>query len=71
VGRCFHFRHSFLSGTSWSNLTETINVAQHADLIIGVVPVINLEWIQKLHRDKMERGYGQDAVVDAILRRMS
>ena len=41
-----------------------------ADLIIGVVPIINLEWIQKLHRDKNLRGYSQDAVVDTILRRM-
>ena len=29
----------------------------HADLKIGVVPVINLEWIQKLIRDKSARGY--------------
>ncbi len=33
-------------------------------------PVINLEWMQKLHRDKKMRGYSQDAVVDTILRRM-
>ena len=36
----------------------------------GVVPIINLEWIQKLHRDRTHRGYSQDAVVDTILRRM-
>lgn len=47
-----------------------INVAQHVDLLVGVVPIINLEWIQKLHRDKNMRGYSQDAVVDTILRRM-
>ncbi len=45
-------------------------MAQHADLTIGVVPIINLEWIQKLHRDKDTRGYSTEAVVDTILRRM-
>jgi len=47
-----------------------VNVARHADLLIGVVPILNLEWIQKLHRDKSARGYSQEAVVDTILRRM-
>lgn len=47
-----------------------INIAQHADLKIGVVPVINLEWIQKIHRDKAARGYTTEAVTDTILRRM-
>jgi phosphoribulokinase len=46
------------------------DVAKHVDLLVGVVPIINLEWIQKLHRDKTQRGYSQDAVVDTILRRM-
>lgn len=46
------------------------DVAQHVDLLVGVVPIINLEWIQKLHRDQHMRGYSQDAVVDTILRRM-
>ena len=50
--------------------TDTVDVARHVDLRIGVVPIINLEWIQKLHRDKNLRGYSQDAVVDTILRRM-
>lgn len=51
-------------------VTETEDVAHHADLLIGVVPTINLEWIQKLHRDKATRGYSTEAVVDTILRRM-
>jgi phosphoribulokinase len=51
-------------------VTETVNVAQHADLKIGVVPVINLEWIQKIHRDKGARGYSTEAVMDTMLRRM-
>ncbi len=43
---------------------------RHADLKIGVVPVINLEWVQKIHRDKSARGYSKEAVTDTILRRM-
>ena len=46
------------------------DVARHVDLLVGVVPIINLEWIQKLHRDQHIRGYSQDAVVETILRRM-
>jgi phosphoribulokinase len=46
------------------------DVARHVDLLVGVVPIVNLEWIQKLHRDQHVRGYSQDAVVDTILRRM-
>ncbi|NBT93351.1 MAG: phosphoribulokinase, partial [Betaproteobacteria bacterium] len=46
------------------------NIAKHPDLLIGVVPVINLEWIQKLWRDKSKRGYSTEAVTDTILRRM-
>jgi phosphoribulokinase len=47
-----------------------INIACHPDLLIGVVPIINLEWIQKLHRDQNMRGYSHEAVVETILRRM-
>lgn len=46
------------------------NVAQYVDLGIGVVPSVNLEWIQKIHRDHAERGYTAEATVDTILRRM-
>ena len=46
------------------------NVARHVDLGVGVVPSVNLEWIQKIHRDNAERGYGADVIVDTILRRM-
>lgn len=51
-------------------VTGNVNVAQYADLRIGVVPVVNLEWIQKIHRDMNARGYSTEAVVDTILRRM-
>lgn len=47
-----------------------IDIAKQVDLCVGVVPIINLEWIQKLHRDQRMRGYSQEAVVDTILRRM-
>ncbi len=47
-----------------------IDVSKHVDLGIGVVPVVNLEWIQKIHRDNAERGYSAEAIVDTILRRM-
>jgi phosphoribulokinase len=46
------------------------DVASQVDLLVGVVPIINLEWIQKLHRDKTLRGYSQEAVIETILRRM-
>lgn len=47
-----------------------IDLARLADLRIGVVPVINLEWIQKIHRDRATRGYSAEAVMDVIIRRM-
>ena len=46
------------------------DVAKWVDLLVGVVPIVNLEWIQKIHRDTAERGYSAEAVVDTILRRM-
>ena len=60
----------FYEGLHGCVKTDTVDVARHADLKIGVVPVINLEWIQKIHRDKATRGYSTEAVTDTILRRM-
>ncbi|MFI6830128.1 phosphoribulokinase [Kribbella sp. NPDC050241] len=60
----------FYEGLHGAVVTEKVDVAQHADLLIGVVPVINLEWTQKLHRDKDKRGYSTEAVTETILRRM-
>ena len=60
----------FYEGLHGAVVHENINIAQHPDLLIGVVPVINLEWIQKLWRDKAKRGYSTEAVTDTILRRM-
>jgi len=60
----------FYEGLHGAVITPEHNIAQHPDLRIGVVPVINLEWIQKLWRDKHQRGYSTEAVTDTILRRM-
>jgi phosphoribulokinase len=60
----------FYEGLHGAVVTDRLNVAALADLVIGVVPIINLEWIQKLHRDQNLRGYSQEAVVDTIMRRM-
>jgi phosphoribulokinase len=60
----------FYEGLHGAIVTEEIDVARHVDLLIGVTPVVNLEWIQKLHRDKATRGYSTEAVTDVILRRM-
>jgi phosphoribulokinase len=60
----------FYEGLHGAAVTETVDVARHVDLKIGVVPVINLEWIQKIHRDRATRGYSTEAVTDVILRRM-
>lgn len=60
----------FYEGLHGAVVTGEVNVAQHADLKVGVVPVINLEWVQKIHRDKEVRGYSTEAVMDTMLRRM-
>ena len=60
----------FYEGLHGAVKTPAHNMAQYPDLLIGVVPVINLEWIQKLIRDKTQRGYSTEAVTDTILRRM-
>jgi phosphoribulokinase len=60
----------FYEGLHGAVVTPEVNIAKHPDLLIGVVPVINLEWIQKLYRDKNVRGYSAEAVTDTILRRM-
>jgi len=60
----------FYEGLHGGYVGPDANVAHHVDLLVGVVPIINLEWIQKLHRDQNLRGYSQQAVVETILRRM-
>lgn len=60
----------FYEGLHGGVVTEKANVARWVDLLIGVVPIVNLEWIQKIHRDTSARGYTAEAVTDTILRRM-
>jgi phosphoribulokinase len=60
----------FYEGLHGAVKTAEHDVAKYADLLVGVVPIINLEWIQKLHRDRSRRGYSTEAVLDTILRRM-
>ncbi len=60
----------FYEGLHGGVVTPEVDIARYPDLLVGVVPVINLEWIQKLWRDKSKRGYSTEAVTDTILRRM-
>jgi phosphoribulokinase len=60
----------FYEGLHGMVKTDKVDAAKHVDLSIGVVPIVNLEWIQKIHRDQAERGYSAEATVDTILRRL-
>jgi phosphoribulokinase len=60
----------FYEGLHGGIVTDNADVARHVDLLIGVVPIVNLEWIQKIFRDCEQRGYSTEAVTDTILRRM-
>jgi len=60
----------FYEGLHGGVVNEDINAAKFVDMLIGVVPIVNLEWIQKIHRDTAQRGYSVEAVTDTILRRM-
>ena len=60
----------FYEGLHGMVVTDKVDMAKYVDLAVGVVPVVNLEWIQKIHRDAAERGYSAEAIVDTILRRM-
>ena len=60
----------FYEGLHGALVTDEADIARFVDLMIGVVPIINLEWIQKIHRDRAVRGYSADAATEMILRRM-
>jgi phosphoribulokinase len=60
----------FYEGLHGGAATKEANVARWVDLLVGVVPSVNLEWIQKINRDVAERGYSPEAVTHTILRRM-
>ena len=58
----------FYEGLHGGVVTEQHNVARHVDLLIGMVPIVNLEWIQKIFRDTSERGHSREAVMSSIVR---
>jgi phosphoribulokinase len=60
----------FYEGLHGCLKTDEIDLTQYADLKVGVTPSVNLEWIQKIHRDHAERGHEVGATTDTILRRM-
>ena len=60
----------FYEGLHGGVKTDSADVAKHVDLLVGVVPIVNLEWIQKIYRDTSARGYSAEAVTQTILRRM-
>jgi len=60
----------FYEGLHGGAVDGDVDAAKFTDLLIGVTPIVNLEWIQKIHRDNAQRGYTAEAIVDTILRRM-
>jgi phosphoribulokinase len=60
----------FYEGLHGGVTTDEHDIAAQVDLLVGVTPTINLEWIQKIRRDTDERGYDADEVLRTILRRM-
>jgi phosphoribulokinase len=60
----------FYEGLHGMVIDGEVDVAKYVDLGVGVVPIVNLEWIQKIFRDNAERGYSEEAIVDTIMRRM-
>ncbi|OOO01835.1 MAG: Phosphoribulokinase, chromosomal [Chromatiales bacterium USCg_Taylor] len=60
----------FYEGLHGALIADSVNVLRYIDLCIGVVPIINLEWIQKIHRDRVVRGYTTASATRMILNRM-
>tara|TARA_Y100000588_G_scaffold262223_1_gene276843 strand:+ start:66 stop:962 length:897 start_codon:yes stop_codon:yes gene_type:complete len=58
----------FYEGLHGGVKTEDIDVARHVDLLVGMVPIVNLEWIQKIVRDTTDRGHSREAVMSSIVR---
>jgi phosphoribulokinase len=48
-----------------------IDIASYPDLLVGMVPNVNLEWIRKIKRDTTMRGYSRKKVRKIILQRMA
>jgi len=60
----------FYEGLHGGVITNTNDVCKHVDLLIGMVPIVNLEWIQKIMRDTNSRGHSREAVTASIVRSM-
>ncbi len=60
----------FYEGLHGGVVSGDIDLSREVDLLIGVCPTINLEWVQKINRDMAERGYQPEDVMDTIHRRM-
>lgn len=60
----------FYEGLHGAVAGEDYDVARHVDLMIGMVPIVNLEWIQKIMRDTSERGHSRESVAQSIVRSM-
>ncbi|MGB0893700.1 MAG: phosphoribulokinase [Parashewanella sp.] len=60
----------YYEGLHGGIVTEDVDVAKHVDLLIGMVPIVNLEWIQKIVRDTSERGHDRSKVMGSIIRSM-
>ncbi|WP_144211180.1 phosphoribulokinase [Shewanella donghaensis] len=60
----------YYEGLHGGVVTEDADVAQHVDLLIGMVPIVNLEWIQKIIRDTSDRGHSREKVMGSIVRSM-
>lgn len=58
----------FYEGLHGGVANDEVNVAKHVDLLVGTVPIVNLEWIQKIVRDTTERGHSREAVMSSIVR---
>ncbi|MDN4502927.1 phosphoribulokinase [Alteromonadaceae bacterium BrNp21-10] len=60
----------FYEGLHGGVVTDEADVAKHVDLLVGMVPIVNLEWIQKIVRDTTDRGHSREAVMSSIVRGM-
>ncbi|MCY7295682.1 phosphoribulokinase [Alteromonas sp. a30] len=60
----------FYEGLHGGVVTDEADVAKQVDLLVGMVPIVNLEWIQKIVRDTSDRGHTREAVMSSIVRSM-
>lgn len=60
----------FFEGMHGGVKTAEFDIAGQSDLLIGIVPSVNLEWIEKVHRDTSDRRQTVEDATRTILRRM-